>query len=239
MGANTLDAMNISRTCDRCGAVVPTSAPQNLCLRCLFDSAVDPDAGTSGAEAAASLKAAEQTTPPPTFGDYELLGELGRGGQGVVYRARHRSLGRVVALKTIPPAHLAGAHARERFRLEASTASRLDHPNIVPIYEVGERDGFCFYSMKLVEGTTLQQLVPGSEPDAADCRHIAAILVKVANAVHHAHQRGVLHRDLKPSNVLLDQEHEPHVSDFGRKPPSSVHSPGGRGPIGGGSRCPS
>src|SRR5437899_4660404 len=215
MGAKTVIPMNTTRTCERCGAVVPASAPQNFCLRCLFDTAVDPDAGASGAEAAASLKAAEQTTPPPTFGDYELLGELGRGGQGVVYRARHRSLGRVAALKTIPPAHLAGAHARERFRLEASTASRLDHPNIVPIYEVGERDGFCFYSMKLVEGATIQQLVPGSEPDAAACRHIAAILVKVANAVHHAHQRGVLHPDLKPSKLLLHQYPEPHVSDFG------------------------
>lgn len=133
----------------------------------------------------------------------------------MVYRARHRGLGRLVALKTIPPAHLASAHARERFRLEASTASRLDHPNIVPIYEVGERDGFCFYSMKLVEGTTIQQLVSRGMPDAAECRHLAAILVKVAQAVHHAHQRGVLHRDLKPSNVLLDHEHEPHVSDFG------------------------
>src|SRR6185503_15796861 len=130
-------------TCDRCGAVVPASAPHNLCLCCLFDTAVDPEDDTSGTEAPASLRSAEQTTPPPTFGDYELLGELGRGGQGVVYRARHRGLGRVVAVKTIPPAHLAGGHARERFRLEASTASRLDHLNIVPIYEVGERDGFC------------------------------------------------------------------------------------------------
>src|SRR5437867_4225415 len=144
MGANTVDAMNISRTCDRCGAVVPASAPHNLCLRCLFDTAVDLDADTSGAEAAASLSSSQQPALPPIFGDYELLGELGRGGQGVVYRARHRGLGRVVAVKTIPPAHLAGAHARERFRLEASTASRLDHPNIVPIYEFGERDGFCF-----------------------------------------------------------------------------------------------
>ncbi|MEO8426059.1 MAG: serine/threonine-protein kinase, partial [Verrucomicrobiota bacterium] len=209
--------MSTTRTCDRCGTVVPASAPDNLCLRCLFDTAVDLDADTSGEQAPAksTIRSIEQTTPPPIFGDYELLGELGRGGQGVVYRARHRGLGRLVALKTIPPVHLAGTHARERFRLEASTASRLDHPNIVPIYEVGERDGFCFYSMKLVEGTTIQQLISHDLPDASACRHIATILVKVAHAVHHAHQRGVLHRDLKPSNVLLDLEHQPHVSDFG------------------------
>ena len=147
MGANISNAMNSTRTCDRCGTVVPAHAPENLCLRCLFDTAVDlDDAEAPGARVATpgntQLRSLEQNTPPPIFGDYELLGELGRGGQGVVYRARHRGLGRLVALKTIPPAHLAGARARERFRLEASTASRLDHPNIVPIYEVGERDGF-------------------------------------------------------------------------------------------------
>src|SRR6185369_15133301 len=181
MGANKINAMSTSRTCDRCGTVVPANAPDNLCVRCLFDTAVDLESGTSSVQAPVktTVTSVGQTAPPPIFGDYELLGELGRGGQGVVYRARHRGLGRLVALKTIPPAHLAGGHARERFRLEASTASRLDHPNIVPIYEVGERDGFCFYSMKLVEGTTIQQLVSRDVPDAAACRHIAAILVKV------------------------------------------------------------
>src|SRR5438128_701947 len=216
MGANTETAMNSTRTCARCGAVVPASAPHNLCLRCLFDTAVDPDADTPGPQAPASPRSSPRITPPPTFGDYELLGELGRGGQGVVYRARHRGLGRVVALKTIPPAHLSSAHARDRFILEASTTSRLDHPNIVPIYEVGERDGFCFYSMKLVEGGgNLAQKISDFGFRISDFRASAKLLATVAHAIHHAHQRGVLHRDLKPSNVLLDQEHEPHVSDFG------------------------
>ena len=120
----------------------------------------------------------------------------------------------MVALKTIPPAHLAGAHARERFRLEASTASRLDHPNIVPIFEVGERDGFCCYSMKLVEGGNLAARISLLKSQISN-HDAARLIIKVAHAVYHAHQRGVLHRDLKPSNILLDLEDEPHVSDFG------------------------
>src|SRR5262249_29691115 len=165
MGPNPRNAMNAIRICHRCGASVPSSAPQNLCLQCLFDTAVEFDSDIFGSAPPAPDGGAPTTAPRPIFGDYELLGELGRGGQGIVYRARHCGIGRVVALKTIPPAHLAGAHAWERFRLEASAASSLDHPNIIPIYEVGERDGFCFYSMKLVEGTTIEQLC-GARPSS-------------------------------------------------------------------------
>src|ERR1051326_4861605 len=164
--------MKASRTCDRCGASVPPSAPQSLCLHCLFDSAADP-----------SPDPPAEPVPPagnPDFADYELLAELGRGGQGMVYRARHRGLGRVVALKTIPPAHLAAPSARARFLPEASVAGRLDHPNIVPIYEVGERDAFSFFSMKLVEGITLQQLFPDGPPQISGCRQAADILIKVS-----------------------------------------------------------
>jgi tetratricopeptide (TPR) repeat protein len=209
--------MIASRICPRCGTVVPTAAPQNLCIRCLFDTAADLEAEDPEPKSPPDLNPGStlQSAPPAVFGDYELLGELGRGGQGVVYRARHRRLGRLVALKTIAPAYLADARAWERFQVEASAASQLDHPNIVPIYEVGERDGFCYYSMKLVEGTTIGELVASGVPDSEACWHAAAISVKVAQAVHHAHQRGVLHRHLKPSNILLDKEHEPHVSDFG------------------------
>src|SRR5688572_3794988 len=182
MGAHTAISMNQNRTCERCGKIVAAYAPDNLCLGCLFDTA-DPTSDPDHPWTSASAEVRRAGAPPPIFGDYELSGELGRGGQGVVYRARHRYLGRVVALKTIPPAHLAGNHARERFRLEASAASRLDHANIVPIYEVGETDGFCYYSMKLVEGTTIEQLVSEGTPNAAACRHLAAIMVKVARAV--------------------------------------------------------
>lgn len=146
------------------------------------------------------------------FGDYELLEEIGRGGMGVVYRARQISLGRIVAVKMILRADLASATDVKRFRAEAESAARLNHPNIVPVYEVGEHNGHPFFSMKLVEGTTLsKRLTEGPLTTKAALQ----ILIPVCNAITEAHRQGVLHRDLKPSNVLLDQEGRAYVTDFG------------------------
>jgi eukaryotic-like serine/threonine-protein kinase len=217
MAGNSVNVMNRTRTCGRCGAEVPDFAPDRLCLHCLFDSAYDPEQLTPSERVGIAAGAHSSTASPlsATFGEYELLGELGRGGQGVVYRARHRLLGRVVALKAMPPTGLTSAGAGERFRLEAVTASRLEHPHIVPIHEVGERDGFSFYSMKLMEGGTIERALESVTMESERVRLIARLMVRVASAVHYAHQRGVLHRDLKPSNILLDAELEPHVADFG------------------------
>ncbi len=145
-------------------------------------------------------------------GDYELQGELGRGGMGVVYRALHTKLGRQAALKMIRAGELAGPGERGRFAAEAQAAATLDHPSIVSIYDVGEQDGRPYYAMRLVEGENLASAAPALKGDP---HRIAVIIEKVARAVHFAHQRGVLHRDLKPANILIDTQGEPHVTDFG------------------------
>src|SRR5438874_10058046 len=205
------------RPCPKCGAEIPADAPEGGCPGCLLESGLrllaseDEDAPTVAPkqQRTTSERAAEMLGE---LGDYELVEEVGSGGQGVVFRARQKSLNRTVALKVISLGQWASKAHLKRFRQEAEAAASLDHPNIVPIYEVGEREGACYFSMKFVEGGQLDEVVKRAP---MSIRQAAELIAKVARTVHYAHEHGILHRDIKPGNILLDAKGEPLLTDFG------------------------
>lgn len=197
--------------CQQCGT--KTRLNNGLCVNCLLGEGLETDAQESTEDFERVLEEAQVADQQWRMGNYEILEEIGRGGMGVIYRARQRHSRRVVALKRILSFHAGSHDALARFRRETEAAANLDHPNILPIYDVGEsEDGLPFFAMKYVAGGSLQKIGPTLQSDP---RRSVEIVQKVASAVAYAHSRGIFHRDLKPGNILIDERGEPQVSDFG------------------------
>src|SRR5438270_1297922 len=219
--------IRVIRICRNCGAKIFSDAPEGLCTGCVLEAAIgmavagsdDPGRPASSMPATTPddvAPASQKTVRAAEFlgelGDYELLEEVGRGGQGVVFRARQKSLNRTVALKVISLGQWASKAHLKRFRLEAEAAAHLEHPGIVPIHEVGERDGSCYFSMKFIEAGQLDEVVRRTP---MSIRQAVELIANVARTVHYAHEHGILHRDIKPGNILLDAQGEPLLTDFG------------------------
>src|SRR5437763_4998882 len=196
--------------CPQCGST--SRVGRSLCLKCLLYRGLGEE--TFDNETLESvLDEVDVRDADWRLGNYQILDEIGRGGMGVIYRARQRHSRRIVALKRILSFHADSRETLVRFRREAEAAASLDHPNILPIYEVGEsKDGLPFFSMKFATGGSLLEAKPALR---AEPRRCVALMATVARAVEHAHWQGILHRDLKPGNIMLDGQSEPLVNDFG------------------------
>ena len=213
--------MTETRLCPECGTLLRPNGPRGLCTQCALDRALAMTHGNSLVQSVEAptpavgpqpLRSMTGDIPLGSFGEYDLLEEIARGGMGVVYKARQRKLGRTVAVKLILAGPLAGKEFVQRFRTESAAAAILQHPNIVAIHDVGVHEGRHYFSMDYVEGRSLAQLV-GQQPLAP--ARAARYVELIAAAIHYAHERGILHRDLKPSNVLIDADDQPRITDFG------------------------
>ena len=216
--------MTETKKCRKCGELVRTNAPFGHCPRCLLELGFGPAPEGVFESSATGTKVRQ-------FGDYDLLEQIGRGGMGVVFRARQRSLNRLVALKMILNVESASPGIMARFHDEAEAAAKLEHPNIVSTYEFGELDGQPFLCMRLIEGSNLAKQMPQlalasladgqgqatvSKPHRREAQErIARLMATIARAIHYAHQQNVVHRDLKPTNILMDEQNRPYLTDFG------------------------
>jgi eukaryotic-like serine/threonine-protein kinase len=226
--------MKTSVRCAVCGGEILQKTPEGLCPKCLLGRGLDLLATPAEPSVVEVSGGGAGFLTPFTgtrlryFGEYELLEEIARGGMGVVFKARQIKLNRLVALKLISAGALATEELVKRFKAEAEAAANLAHPNIVPIFEIGEHQGQHYFSMGLIEGSNLREALakarkPKDQKDGGEPPEIgfqnqkeaARLLVAIARAVHYAHQRGVLHRDIKPGNILLDAHRTPHLTDFG------------------------
>src|ERR1039458_841624 len=203
-------------TCPRCGTTLPPDSPQGLCPRCVLGVGLATHTDVTGELAAQSTKA-PQAPPPPAeiarhFPQLEILECLGRGGMGVVYKARQPRLDRLVALKILAPEKERDPRFAERFTREARALARLNHPNIVTVHDFGEASGFFYLMMEYVDGANLRQLMRAGKttPEAA-----LTIVPPICEALQYAHQQGIVHRDIKPENILLDKQGRVKIADFG------------------------
>src|SRR5947207_440400 len=199
-----------AKSCPKCGAALPSAATAGLCPRCLMAEAMV--ATQSDAEPSAMGKTLSPAELAPHFPQLEILECLGRGGMGVVYKARQKSLNRIVALKLLAPERVADAKFAQRFTHEAQALATLNHPSIVTVYDFGQAGGFYFLLMEFVDGVNLRQAMKAGRftPEQA-----LAVVPPVCEALQYAHEHGIVHRDIKPENLLLDKEGRVKIADFG------------------------
>jgi serine/threonine protein kinase len=216
------------KTCQQCGTEMPEDAPEGLCPRCLISAAarpsdisseptrIMPESGASANVAAASVPQIPDIGDPVAVGkclpQFEILSLLGRGGMGVVYKARQLNLDRVVALKILPPVDSQSADFVERFRREARSLAKLSHPGIVAVHDFGESGGLYYFAMEFVDGANLREMIRTGKmrPEEA-----LAVVPKICDALQFAHEEGVVHRDVKPENILIDKRGRVKIADFG------------------------
>lgn len=195
--------------CPVCGTVIPADAPAGACPACALRGGFGTD---HGGDAVRAPQAADLESLRALFPNFDLLNPLGGGGMGEVYRARQKNLNRLVAIKLLPPSFRGNSAFIERFQREAQTLARLNHPNIVTIFEFGETDGRCYLVMELVDGMNLRQLLSLGKMEP---REALALIPGLCEALQFAHEHGVVHRDIKPENILIDRQGRVKVVDFG------------------------
>ncbi len=207
-----------TNTCPKCGAELPTSAPAGICPPCLLKAGLGGTEAASGRQSADANSSSPAFVPPtpeelaPHFPHLEILELLGKGGMGAVYKARQPSLDRLVAVKVLPPEVGADASFSERFSREARALAKLNHQNIVAVYDFGRANDLYYFIMEYVDGATLRQLVDTGELQPTEA---LSILPQICDALQFAHDEGIVHRDIKPDNILLDSKGRVKVADFG------------------------